>query len=158
MKTSDSLKLFSTYSRKDLQELFKITDSTINNGIFQPKDHSSIWCFLTRDKTNDRTNYMDDFDGQTLNFEGQLKGRTDNKIINHSREGNEILLFYRERKDEHPNYAFKYFGRFQYISDSGSNPRRFTLQSIDIVLKDAMESAPKGVQETTQIKTNDGSL
>jgi hypothetical protein len=158
MKTSDSLTLFSTYSRKYLQELFNITDFSINNGIFHPKDNSSIWIFVTRDKTNDRTNYKDDFDGQTLNFEGQLKGRTDKKIINHSSEGNEILLFYRERKDEYPNYAFKYFGRFQYISSSGSNPRRFTLQSIDIVLKDVMEPYLNEAPGTTQIKTQDGSV
>lgn len=139
MKTSSSLNLFSIYSRKDLQDLFKITDSTVNNGIFQPKGHSSVWLFVTKHKTPDRTDYKDDFNGQILNYEGQLKGRTDEKIINHSKEGNEILVFYRERKSEYPNYAFKYLGRFRYISHSGYQPRKFNLQAIDIPSEDTEE-------------------
>ena len=139
MKTSDSLNLFSRYSRKDLQSLFEITDATINNGIFQPKGHSSVWLFVTKHKTPDRTDYKDDFDGQILNYEGQLKGRTDDKIINHSKEGNEILVFYRERKNEYSNYAFKYLGRFQYISYSKGKPKRFILQALDLDVSDSGE-------------------
>jgi len=160
MKTSYSLTLFSRYSRKDLQSLFEITDATINNGIFQPKGHSSIWLFVTKHKTPDRTDYKDDFDGQILNYEGQLKGRTDDKIINHSKEGNEILVFYRERKNEYSDYAFKYLGRFRYISHSGYQPRSFSLQAIDIPLDDAekidtvKEDEFTEGEEKTRIQTN----
>lgn len=160
MKTSYSLNLFSRYSRKDLQGLFEITDATINNGIFQPKGHSSIWLFVTKHKTPDRTDYKDDFDGQILNYEGQLKGRTDDKIINHSKEGNEILVFYRERKNEYSNYAFKYLGRFRYISHYGYQPRKFSLQALDIPLDDAekidtvKEDEFTEGEEKTRIQTN----
>ena len=132
MKSSDSLEVLSTYSRKELQDLFNITDATINTGVFQPKGHSSIWLFVTKHKTPDRTAYDDDFDGKLLKFEGQLQGRTDNKIIHHISEGNELLVFYRDRKNEYPNYAFKYFGRFNYLSHSDDKPKRFVLQSMDL--------------------------
>ncbi len=132
MKSSGSLVISSVYSRKELQELFHITDATINTGIFQPKGHSSIWLFVTKNKTPDRTAYNDDLNGQVLSFEGQLQGRTDNKIIHHSSNGNEMLVFYRDRKNEYPNYAFKYLGRFQYVSHSGDKPKRFVLCSIDL--------------------------
>jgi hypothetical protein len=129
MKSSDYLEKSSTYSRKELQQLFRITDATINTGVFQPKGHSSIWLFVTKNKTPDRTAYNDDFDGQILNFEGQLEGRTDNKIINHLSDGNELLVFYRDRKNEYSNYAFKYLGKFLYVSHSGDKPKRFVLYS-----------------------------
>jgi Domain of unknown function (DUF3427). len=132
MKSSESLDISSVYSRKELQELFQITDATINTGIFQPNGHSSIWLFVTKNKTPDRTAYNDDFDGHILNFEGQLQGRKDNKIINHSDDGNELLVFYRDRKAEYVNYGFKYLGRFQYISHSGEKPKSFVLQTMDI--------------------------
>lgn len=131
MKSSDSLKKSSTYSRKELQQLFGITDATINTGVFQPKGHSSVWLFVTKNKTPDRTAYNDNFDGQILNFEGQLEGRTDHKIINHLRDGNELLVFYRDRKSEYPNYAFKYLGKFLYVSHSGEKPTSFVLRSTD---------------------------
>lgn len=137
MKTSKLLELNFVYSRKELQDLFNITDATINNGIFQPKSHSSIWIFVTKNKTPDRTNYDDDFDGEILNFEGQLKGRTDHKIMDHSDDGNELLVFYRDRKAEYSNYGFKYLGEFEYISHSGDMPKRFNLQAKDIGLLDS---------------------
>lgn len=137
MKSSESLKISFIYSRKELQDLFQIKDATINTGIFQPKDHSSIWLFVTKNKSPDRTAYNDDFDGQILNFEGQLQGRTDNKIINHFSDGNELLVFYRDQKAEYDNYAFKYLGRFQYVSHSGNKPKCFILQAIDLGLNDS---------------------
>lgn len=139
MKSSYSLELNSIYSRKELQNIFSITDATINNGIFQPKGHSSIWIFVTKNKTPDKTNYYDDFDGEILNFEGQTKGRTDYKITEHSEAGNELLVFYRDNKLEYPNYSFKYLGKFEYISHSGNAPKMFSLQAKDIGLIDSGE-------------------
>lgn len=136
MKTSHSLNLLSLYSRNDLKKLFEIKDATINNGIFKPKDHSSIWLFVTKNKTPDRTEYYDDFDGQILIFEGQTTGRTDKLILDHEKQNNEIILFYRDKKGEHANYAFKYLGRFQYISYKKDNPKRFTLHALDLGISD----------------------
>lgn len=139
MNTSFYLNLLSYYSRKDLKEKFGIIDSTINNGIFKPKEHSSVWIFITKHKTPDRTPYYDDFDGETLIFEGQTKGKTDWLIINHIDQRNELITFYREKKDERPDYSFKYLGRFQYINHSNDKPKRFILHALDLGFSDAGE-------------------
>jgi putative restriction endonuclease len=71
MKSSDKLKLSHVYTRKELQEIFRIVDATINTGVFHPKGHDSVWLFVTEDKTPDRTQYVDSLDGDTLSWEGQ---------------------------------------------------------------------------------------
>lgn len=139
-KSSDSLELMKVYSREELKSAFQITDATIKNGIFKPKDISSIWLFITEEKTTDRTQYIDLFDGQTLQFEGQTKGRTDGLIINHEHEGNEIVVFYRKKKREFPNYGFRYLGRFYYHSHTTrkliGEPARFILYPLDVMPDD----------------------
>ena len=136
-KSSDLLELMKVYSRQELKNQFSINDATLKNGIFKPKDVASIWLFITEEKTPDRTQYHDFFDGQTLQFEGQTKGRTDGLIINHESEGNEILVFYRRKKSEFPNYGFRYFGRFYYYSHTPrkmiDEPTRFILYPLDVV-------------------------
>lgn len=136
MQTSNNLELAKTYSRKELQRQFEINDATLFTGIFQPKGHSSIWLFVTKHKTPDRIDYYDDFDGQVLLFEGQRTGKTDGKIINHIADGNELLVFYRRKKDEHTGYAFKYLGRFEYVSHIGNGPKHFLLQALDLTRSD----------------------
>ncbi len=138
-KSSDSLELFKVYSREELKQQFSITDATIRNGIFPPKGICSIWLFITEEKTPDRTQYHDLFDGQILQFEGQTKGRTDGLIINHERDGNEIIVFYRKKKREFPNYGFKYLGRFSYHSHNKKligEPTRFILYPLDLMQDD----------------------
>ncbi len=139
-KSSDSLKLMKVYSREELKNQYQITDATINNGIFKPKDVASIWLFITEEKTPDRTQYRDYFDGQILQFEGQTKGRTDGLIINHEEEGNEILVFYRKKKREFPNYGFRYLGRFYYHSHTPrkliGEPTQFLLYPFDVIQDD----------------------
>jgi len=139
-RSSDSLELRRVYSREELKNTFQISDATINNGIFKPKDAASIWLFVTEEKTPDRTQYVDFFDGQTLQFEGQTKGRTDGLIINHEREENEIIVFYRKKKREFSNYGFRYLGRFYYHAHTPGKivgePTRFILYPFDVMLDD----------------------
>lgn len=135
-RSSDALELKRVYSREELKEKFNITDATINNGIFKPKEFSSIWLFITEEKTPDRTQYKDYFDGQVLHFEGQEKKKTDHLIYNHEIDGNEILVFYRKKKNEFSNYGFRYLGQFSYYShasgESPLEPTRFILYPFDI--------------------------
>jgi 5-methylcytosine-specific restriction protein A len=139
-RSSDALVPNRVYSREELKEQFNITDATINNGIFKPKDFSSVWLFVTEEKTPDRTQYKDNFDGQVLHFEGQTMGKTDHLISNHEIDGNEIIVFYRKKKNEFPNYGFRYVGRFSYYSHTSSEstlkPTRFILYPIDMLLDD----------------------
>lgn len=127
IKTSDSLEVGNIYTRSALKEQFGIKDATINNGIFKPKGHRSVWLFVTEEKTPDRTQYQDMLESDVLTMEGQTAGRTDNLIIEHADHGDEILLFYRNSKLQYPDAGFRYEGAFRYETHSGSGPTTFTL-------------------------------
>lgn len=130
MKASPQLKVDGVYSRDDLKHLFSTNDATIKTGVFQPKGYNSIWLFITKDKTPDRTQYYGRLLGGDLYTDGQASGRTDNKLINHAREGNEVLVFYRKSRGEHPHGAFKYCGVFEYVKHTGAKPSRFHFRRI----------------------------
>lgn len=130
MKTSEHLEVGQTYTRDYLGNAFQITDATINTGVFRPKNHDSVWLFVTLHKTPDRTQYADYLDDDVLSWDGQTSGRTDPLIINHNSQGLELLLFYRKQKYEYPHAAFRYEGPFEYVSHKGSKPAHFTLKRV----------------------------
>jgi hypothetical protein len=130
MRTSNSLVVGSLYSRKELQTLFDIRDSTINTGIFRPKGHDSVWLFVTEDKTPDRTQYSDVLKENDLYMDGQSAGLKDALIIEHKDRGLELLLFYRKSKSEHPGYSFRYEGQFHYVDHRGLRPAHFHLRKL----------------------------
>ena len=126
--TSDYLVQGRIYSRNELARRFDISDATIKTGIFQPRNHKSIWLFVTEKKTKDRTQYKDELVGDVLHWQGQLVGRKDSLIIEHKMQELELLLFYRRSKSEHPNYGFSYEGPFEYVRHEGSRPASFELR------------------------------
>jgi hypothetical protein len=128
VRTSAALEIGRIYTRAELKERFAIQDATVNNGIFKPKGHDSVWLFVTRDKTSDRTQYQDALAGDVLTMEGQTAGRTDHLITEHAARGDELLLFYRDSKIEHPGAGFRYEGPFEYKDHDGAGPATFTLQ------------------------------
>ncbi len=133
-RTSERLGIGELYSRNWLRDTFEITDRTLYTGIFKPKDHDSVWIFITEDKTADRTPYRDELEGDDLFMEGQLKGRTDDLLIDHGGGGLELLVFYRKRKDEYPDYAFRYEGPFAYAGHESQGPTSFHLRRISDAL------------------------
>jgi hypothetical protein len=128
VKTSSRLVPGSTYSRADLRATFLITDATLNTGVFRPAGTDSIWLFVTEEKAPDRTDYLDLLDGDVLEWDGQMSGRTDSLIIEHELRSLELLLFYRKHKYEFPHAAFRYEGPFRYEAHSGSMPAHFRLR------------------------------
>ncbi|RMQ47074.1 hypothetical protein ALQ04_100821 [Pseudomonas cichorii] len=124
---SQQLTVGNIYTRADLRDLFHITASSLNNGIFKPAAFDSVWIFVTEHKTADRTQYNDILTDDVLHMEGQLKGGTDYLLKEHVERGLELLLFYRKKKYEHPGAGFTYEGRFLYQSHEGSGPTKFTL-------------------------------
>jgi hypothetical protein len=128
--TSKRLKPGAVYSRESLAELFDVHDATLNTGVFRPKGYDSVWLFVTRDKTADRTQYKDLLDGDVLHWQGQTSGRTDAAIIEHAHRGLELLLFYRNWKYEHEHAGFRYEGPFRYESHHGSHPTSFILHRV----------------------------
>lgn len=128
LKTSEHLVLGNVYTRAELAIKFDIKDATLNNGIFKPKQHDSVWLFITEEKTADRTQYRDILKGDVLQMDGQTQGRTDPFLIDHAARGLELVLFYRQSKKEHPGAGFAYQGVFNYEGHVGSAPARFTLR------------------------------
>jgi len=115
------------YTRKDLQEIFNTTDRTIDTGIFRPKGRSEIWLFVTEKKTPDRTQYLDLLSDNTLYWAGQTLGKKDHLIINHRRNNECLLPFYRIGKNQFKGGGFVFEGAFTYVSHSGSHPTNFVL-------------------------------
>lgn len=128
VRSSDHLDAGRVYSRADLRRLFGIKDATINNGVFRPAGHGSVWLFVTRFKEADRIPYADELVGDELFWQGQVEGRTDRMIIEHEEGGLELLVFYREHRRQHPNAGFMYEGRFEYVTHRGTRPTSFRLR------------------------------
>jgi hypothetical protein len=118
------------YTRAKLAEILESKDMTINTGIFQPRDYDSILLFVTEKKSADRTQYVDQLDGDRLYWQGQMAGRKDILITTHEQQGLETLLFYRNAKSEYPGSAFRYEGRFRYCSHSAGQPTNFVLERV----------------------------
>ncbi|MBT2558142.1 DUF3427 domain-containing protein [Hymenobacter sp. ISL-91] len=128
--TSQVLVPGQVYTRHDLRQLFNISDATINTGVFRPKGSKSIWLFITEEKTAAATPYYDRLEGDMLQWQGQLSGRTDKPIIEHERDGHELLVFFRRSKKEFTASGFRYQGPFHYQSHSGGLPASFILSRL----------------------------
>lgn len=139
MFTSDQLIEGNIYTRDELRSKFGINEASLNNGVFRPSGHSSIWLFITEQKAKDRLQLNDLLDGDTLHWDGQPQGRTDKLIIEHETQGYELLVFYRKQVYEFLKAGFKYEGQFHYVSHTGSRPTHFTLQRLDKTLVTAQE-------------------
>jgi putative restriction endonuclease len=126
--TSAALVTGKIYTREQLRQRFEIEDATLNTGVFRPSGTNSIWLFVTRDKTSDRTQYHDRLEGDRLYWQGQTQGRTDVSIIEHEANGDEILIFFRESKRQYAGAGFRFEGRFRHVSHKGSKPTNFILQ------------------------------
>lgn len=142
--TSDQLEPGRVYPREELITMFSIVDATVNTGVFRPAASKSLWLFVTRDKTSDRTQYADKLDGDLLHWEGQTSGRTDSRIVDHETSGDELLVFYRASKREHLKAGFRYEGAFRYLSHQSGKPSRFVLQRVSALgeLVDDLPSDP----------------
>lgn len=134
----------SSYSRKEISALLSTNDSNINNGLFKPKDKNFAIIFVTENKSKDRTPYKDMLEGNILEWDGQLKGRTDKLVINHARLGLDLILMYRFSRNERPDHSFVCLGRLAYTNHEGSNPTHFYLRLLDAnVLVDPLDDREK---------------
>jgi hypothetical protein len=130
VRTSDALVTGELYTRQQLRDMFGIADQTINTGIFRPAGHDSIWLFVTEEKSPGMTEYADRLEGDILRWQGQTAGVKDPQIIEHAASGTELIVFYRERKDAYPGYAFRFEGAFEYVSHDGALPASFILRRV----------------------------
>lgn len=126
-RASERLDVGNLYTRDQLKKIFSTRDATIMTGVFRPPGFRSVFLFVTERKTADRTPFQDLLRGDTLCWQGQLSGRTDHLVTEHSRINLELLLFYRAEKYEYPGAAFRYEGIFRYESKRGVHPTSFIL-------------------------------
>lgn len=115
------------YTREHLKKTLDTNDATINTGVFKPAGFASVLLFITKNKTSDRTQYVDQLNQDTLYWQGQTRGTKDPLIVEHVQRGLELLVFYRDRKYEHDGAAFRYEGCFIHIARSGREPADFIL-------------------------------
>ena len=115
------------YTRAQLRQLFGITESTLDAGVFRPSGYNSVWLFVTARAGSGSTPQSQLIDDSILAWTGQPTGRTDQLIITHELRGLELLVFYRESHLQYPDAAFRYLGRFEYQSHSGMRPASFIL-------------------------------
>ena len=125
---SEKLKVGEIYSRKSLREIFHVTDATLNTGVFKPKNHSSVWLFVTRKKAANQPKYVDYLAGKTLHWQGQASGKSDLMIIEHEARDLELLLFYREESKQYADAGFRYLGQVEYVTHKPGHPTTFTLR------------------------------
>lgn len=144
-RSSGSLELLKVYSREELRDRFHTTDTIIKNGIHTPQDTSSVWLFVTEERSPDGISFRNHFDGKVLQLERHFKGRIGGLITNHESEGNEIVVLYR-RKRRDP--GFRYVGRFSYLTHTSGqfigDPARFTLFPLDVMPDGEGDLIPAG--------------
>jgi hypothetical protein len=127
MFTSEKLTEGSIYTRGQLQQMFSTRDATINTGVFQPSGYQSVWLFVNENSKQNSTQYKNLLQEDTLTWDGQNEGRTDQLIIEHEKRGIELLVFYRKKKRAN---GFRYEGRFRYVNHTGSKPTHFVLRRV----------------------------
>jgi len=103
----DDLRTSQTYERKFLAELWGYKSfHAISRGVVTPTKTNQIILFVTKIKQEAQTQYNDYIDGKILYWEGESKHSSDSRIINASKEGDKVHLFYR---DIHHS-PFTYYG------------------------------------------------
>jgi putative restriction endonuclease len=125
---SDKLNIGEIYNRKSLAKLFKVTDATLNTGVFKPKNHSSVWLFVTSKKAANQPKYVDLLTGNRLQWQGQTSGKSDLMIVEHKARDLELLLFYRQEPKQYADSGFRYLGPVEYVSHNPGHPSTFTLR------------------------------
>jgi len=106
----DSLQIGNAFDRPTLAELWGYQGyQAISRGVVTPADSNAIILFVTKEKQETLTQYNDYIDQNLLHWEGEEKHGSDYRIINASREGSEIHLFYREIHHS----PFLYFGQIK---------------------------------------------
>jgi Predicted restriction endonuclease len=121
----DSLHIGQAYTANELAQIWNYQDfHAIARGIVTPKNCNRILLFVTQTKAADRVPYMDKIDGDILYMAGQLKHKTDNRIVSNIKcHKDEFHLFFREVRNE----PFTYYGQCSLINATinDSDPSEF---------------------------------
>lgn len=96
---SERLKIGEGYDRKVLAKLWGLGGhEAISRGVFTPKHESLIFIFVTREREGWMTPYNNFLDGDMLFWDGEKGHGSDERLVSASKNGEEIHLFYRDRR------------------------------------------------------------
>jgi putative restriction endonuclease len=103
-----AIKFGESYERPFLAKLWGYQSfHAISKGVVTPANTNHIIFFVTKDKQEALMQYNDYIDGNMLFWEGEEKHSTDKRVVEASKNGDEIHLFYREVH----HTPFVYFGK-----------------------------------------------
>lgn len=128
---SDPLEFGKSYDRKTLAGLWGLRGfQAIGRGVFTPLGVRQIFLFVTRERLGWMTPYNNFLDHDLLFWDGEKGHRTDERIANASRDGEEIHLFYRD----HRLTPFMYHGRVVMIRNQRftDKPSEFVFHVVEL--------------------------
>lgn len=126
------------YDRPTLAKLWGVAGfQGLSRGVFTPVGQKLIILFVTRLKQDCLTQYNDFLEDDLLFWEGEKGHRSDQRIINASRNGEEIHLFYRERH----HAPFVYHGRVILTLSQchADKPSEFTFKVVAAMVKPVIQ-------------------
>lgn len=92
----DQIKVGNTYSRQDLIKIWGYAGiEAIQRGVVTPSNSSAVILFVTKNKDKYATPYHDYISDGYLYWDGEEKGRSNDRIINTRFSNEPIHLFYR---------------------------------------------------------------
>ncbi len=115
------------YTRPELAALWGYAGyQAFARGVFTPQGTRMIVLFVTREKQQGLTAYVDALVGDHLTWEGETKHQSDERIANAAESGESIHLFYR---DVH-HTPFRYHGQvlLTHYRARRDDPSRFEFQ------------------------------
>ena len=125
--TFESIPVGSTITRPDLARMWNYRGwRGFGKGAFTPSNDNKIVLFITKEKQTHLTQYDDSLEGDVLAIDGERNHRTDLRIANAQRNGDEIHLFYRQRHHS----PFTYHGQLTLSSHQlhTDRPSKFVFQ------------------------------
>lgn len=92
------LKVGQTYDRNQIAHLLGYASfRAIAKGVVTPSESKLVILFVTKEKQQSLTQYNDYIDGGFLYWEGEARHGSDERIIKAADNGEQIVLFYRNR-------------------------------------------------------------
>lgn len=134
------------YDRKVLARLWGLAGfQAIGRGVFTPRSEAQIFLFVTRERLGWMTPYKNFLDGDLLFWDGEKGHGSDERIVNASRNGEEIHLFYRDNR----LLPFTYHGKIVMVRCSrlSDRPSEFVFNVVAIAGEPSSAEAMQFAEE-----------